>query len=211
MYTPSREDFAALAARGNLVPVYRELLADDDTPVSAYAAVGDAPYSFLLESVVGGATWAAYSFVGVAPRAIVRWQAGEATVTWLDVEGGGDFTAPQRTVAYATTDPLEALEMALAELHPVDVPGLPRFWGGAVGWIAYDCVNAFDHVGKPPAPDLPPLCMALTDTLVIFDNLRQTLKVVATARVDDDALAERSYDRACARIDAVVARLRAPR
>ena len=76
MYVPSREDFVEAATRGNLIPVYRELLADGDTPVSAYAALGAGEHSFLLESVVGGATWAAYSFVGVAPRAIVAWSAG---------------------------------------------------------------------------------------------------------------------------------------
>ena len=70
MYTPSREEFVAAAARGNLIPVYRELLADADTPVSAYAALGGGEHSFLLEYVVGGSTWAAYSFVGVAPRAL---------------------------------------------------------------------------------------------------------------------------------------------
>src|SRR4029079_1116434 len=81
-YTPTREEFVAAAARGNLIPVYRELLADGDTPVSAYAALGASEHSFLLESVVGGATWAAYSFVGIAPRAVVRWNAGKANVTW---------------------------------------------------------------------------------------------------------------------------------
>src|SRR5580692_7103621 len=159
MYTPSREDFAALAARGNLVPVYRELRADDDTPVSAYAAVGDAPYSFLLESVVGGATWAAYSFVGVAPRAVIRWQAGRAHTEWHDVDGvaGGQT----RVVEAATADPLEAVSAALGTLTPVEVPGLPRFWGGAVGWIAYDCARAFESLPARAAPglDLPPLCM----------------------------------------------------
>ncbi len=209
MYTPSRDDFAAAAARGNLVPVYRELLADADTPVSAYAALGAPEHSFLLESVVGGATWAAYSFVGVAPRAIVRWQAGVATTTWFDVDGD----APPHTSEIRTADPIAGLAAALAELRPVDVPGLPRFWGGAVGWIGYDCVHAFERVSATHARigELPPLYMVVTDTLLIFDNLRQTLKVVATARVDDPGRALVAYDRACARIDAVVARLRAPR
>src|SRR4029078_13150698 len=89
MHTPSWEEFIADALRGNLIPVYRELLADGDTPVSAYAALGAGEHSFVLESVIGGANWAAYSFVGVAPRAVVRWQAGTATVTWYDVDNGG--------------------------------------------------------------------------------------------------------------------------
>jgi anthranilate synthase component 1 len=222
MYTPSRAEFVAAAGRGNLIPVYRELLADSDTPVSAYSALGGGEYSFLLESVVGGATWAAYSFVGVAPRATVRWANGTATVTWFDVDSGG----PPRTAEWATSDPTSALAEVLGELRPVEVPGLPRFWGGAVGWIAYDCVRAFEDLpararpgpkmegpGLTPGPaiELPPLCMVVTDTLLIFDNLRQTLKVVATPYVARPERAELAYERACARIDAVIATLQAPR
>jgi anthranilate synthase component 1 len=229
VYTPSREEFVAAAARGNLIPVYRELLADGDTPVSAYAALGATEHSFLLESVVGGATWAAYSFVGVAPRAVVRWQAGTAAVTWYDVDGN----APPREASWQTPDPTAALAEVLGELRPIDVPGLPRFWGGAVGWMAYDCVRAFEdlpdrhsatpsagmanrHRGTPSADprrelDIPALCMVVTDTLLVFDNLRQTLKVVATPYVARPERAEAAYERACARIDAIVAKLRAPR
>ncbi|HWO19210.1 MAG TPA: anthranilate synthase component I [Kofleriaceae bacterium] len=209
MYTPSREEFVAAAGRGNLIPVYRELLADSDTPVSAYAALGGGEHSFLLESVVGGTTWAAYSFVGIAPRAVVRWKAGTATVTWYDVDAGG----PPRTASWATPDPTAALAEVLGELRPVVVPGLPRFWGGAVGWIAYDCVRAFEELPARARPglDLPSLCMVVTDTLVIFDNLRQTLKIVATPYVARPERAEAAYERACARIDAIVAALRAPR
>ena len=208
-YTPSRAEFVAAAARGNLIPVYRELLADGDTPVSAYAALGAGDYSFLLESVVGGATWAAYSFVGVAPRAVIQWQAGVARTTWTDVDGDGSV----RTTEVPTADPIAAVSAALGTFTPVDVPGLPRFWGGAVGWIAYDCVRAFEDVPARAAAGLdhPPLCMVITDTLLIFDNLRQTLKVVATPHVPHPAQAEAVYARACARIDAIVAALRAPR
>jgi anthranilate synthase component I len=209
MYTPSREEFVAAAARGNLIPVYRELLADSDTPVSAYAALGAGEHSFLLESVVGGATWAAYSFVGVSPRAVVTWQAGKAKVTWYDVDGGG----PPRHAEWDTPDPTAALVEVLGEMRPVEVPGLPRFWGGAVGWIAYDCVRAFEDLPARARPglELPPLAMVITDTLLIFDNLRQTLKVVATPYVTRPERAEAAYDRAIARIDAIVATLRAPR
>jgi anthranilate synthase component 1 len=212
MYTPSREEFVAAAARGNLIPVYRELLADSDTPVSAYAALGAAEHSFLLESVVGGETWAAYSFVGVAPRAVVTWNAGKASVTWYDVDGGG----PPRHAEWETADPTAALTEVLGELKPVEVPGLPRFWGGAVGWIAYDCVRAFEDLPSRARPgpgfdDVPPLAMVVTDTLLIFDNLRQTLKVVATPYVARPERAEAAYERACARIDAIVEQLRAPR
>jgi len=209
VYTPSRDEFIAAAAHGNLIPVYRELLADGDTPVSAYAALGLGAHSFLLESVVGGATWAAYSFVGVAPRAVVTWNAGNATVTWYDVDGDG----PPRTATWATPDPTAALAEVLGDMRPVDIPGLPRFWGGAVGWIAYDCVRAFEDLPARARPglDLPPLVMVVTDTLLIFDNLRQTLKVVATPYVARPERAEAAYDRACERIDEIVETLRLPR
>src|SRR5919112_606953 len=177
MHTPSREEFVAAARRGNLIPVYRELLADGDTPVSAYAALGAGEHSFVLESVIGGSNWAAYSFVGVAPRAVVRWQAGTARVTWYDVDAGG----PPRTAEWQTPDPTAPLPEEAGELR----------WTAGI--------------------DLPPLCMVVTDTLLIFDNLRQTLKVVATPYVTRPERAEVAYDRACARIDAIIETLRSPR
>jgi anthranilate synthase component 1 len=212
MYVPSREAFAQACQRGNLIAVYRELLADGDTPVSAYAALGADDYSFLLESVVGGQTWAAYSFVGVAPRGVLTWEGGTARVRWLE---GGDGSVTE----WAAADPTAALAEVMAEWRPVAAPGLPRFWGGAVGWIGYDVAATFEDLPtRAPAPSggrpLPPVCLVLTDTLVIFDNLRQTIKVVATAYVPDASREDkvaRAYDRACAKIDAIVARLREPR
>lgn len=206
MYTPSREEFIAAAEHGNLIPVYRELVADTETPVAAYAAIAGGEYSFLLESVVGGEQWAAYSFVGVAPRAVLRWHNGTATATWFDLDHGG---AP-REASWAVTDPSVALREVLADMKPVDVPGLPRFWGGAVGWLGYDAVRAFEDLPSraPAGADVPTMCMVLTDTLLIFDNLRQTLKVVATPYVASPARAERAWQLATARIDALVDALR---
>src|SRR5215216_454184 len=125
-------------------------------------SLGGGAHSFLLESVVGGATWAAYSFVGVAPRAVVRWTAGTAKVTWYDVDGGG----PPKTADWQTNDPTSALSEVLGELKPVEMPGLPRFWGGAVGWISYDCVRAFEDLPARARPgvEIPSLCMVVTDT-----------------------------------------------
>jgi len=209
MYHPSREEFVRAAERGNLIPVYRELLADGDTPVSAYAALGGGEHSFLLESVVGGETWAAYSFLGVAPRAILRCDGGKAHVTWIDVDGGG----PAKTASWDEADPTRALLEMMSDFRPVETPGLPRFWGGAVGWIGYDVVRAFEDLPARAKRDLalPDLCMVVTDTLVIFDNLRQTLKVVATPYVPRAEKADAAYDRAIERIEAIVATLRGPR
>jgi len=208
MYVPDRKGFREAASRGNLIPVYREIMADGDTPVSAYAKLGIEDYSFLLESVVGGEKWAAYSFIGVAPRAVLRCSGGFAEVQWRDVDGGGEG----KTARWESADPTLALKEVMSEWRPVAAPGLPRFWGGAVGWISYDCVRSFEALPVQAVRDfdVPDLCMVVTDTVVIFDNLRQTVKVVATPFVPRPELADKAYDNACARVDAIVDRLRGP-
>jgi anthranilate synthase component I len=204
-FVPDRSAFHDLARRGRLAFVYREVLADALTPVSTFARLGRGPYSFLLESVVGGEKWAAYSFLGVRPRAVLRARAG--TIEILRPEGAGFAVAERR----AEADPFAALGALVREL-PVAVPhGLPRFFGGAVGWLSYDAVRWFERLPAraPDDLDLPELCFALTDTVVIFDNLRGTCKVVAS--VDTGAGdPDRAYDDACARIEEVLARMTAP-
>ncbi len=202
---PSRERFRELAHEGNLIPVYREILADGDTPVSAYAKLGRRDYSFLLESVVGGEKWAAYSFIGVDPRAVIRWSVGgRVEVTWHGENGAEDKKAE-----WPTNDICAALGEILSEFRPVHVPGLPRFWGGAVGWLGYDVVRALEKLpgGKPDLLGIPDVCLVLTDTIVIFDNLRQTLKLVAAPFVPRPDRADEAYDAALRRIDALAARL----
>src|SRR5262249_33494585 len=149
---------------------------------------------------------AAYSFIGVEPRAVVRWGlGGKVEVVWRDVEGGG----PDQRAEWATTDPAAALGEILADFRAVATPGLPRFWGGAVGWIGYDVVRAFQDLRarKPDDLGLPDVCMVLTDTVVIFDNLRQTVKLVAAAFVPRPDRADDAYEAALARIDAMAHRL----
>jgi anthranilate synthase component 1 len=206
-FVPDRTGFLELTRRGRLAFVYREVLADTDTPVSAYAKLGRGPYSFLLESVVGGEKWAAYSFVGVRPRAVVRARGEEIEV--LAPGDGGAFRVTERT---RSADPVRYLDDYLARFSPAVPPGLPRFFGGAVGWLAYDVVRSFERLPglKPDDLGVPELCFAITDTVVIFDNLRGTLKVVAAAEVGEGIDPGRAYDDACARIDAVLERLARP-
>jgi anthranilate synthase component 1 len=201
-FHPDRSGFHDLARRGRLAFVYREVLADGLTPVSTFARLGRGPYSFLLESVVGGEKWAAYSFLGVRPRAVLRARGGVVEI--LRPEGNEFVVAERRNEA----DPFAALG-AMVKEHPVAVPpGLPRFFGGAVGWLGYDGVRWFEQLPArvPDELGLPEACFVLTDTVVIFDNLRGTLKVVASVDVaagDPD----RAYDDACARIEAVLDRI----
>src|SRR5262249_17787978 len=153
-----------------------------------------------------GEKWAAYSFIGVEPRAIVRWSlGGKVEVTWRDVEGGG----PDHRAEWAAADPAAALGEILSDFRAVPGPGLPRFRGGAVGWIGYDVVRAFEDLParKPDDLGLPDLCLVLTDTVVIFDNLRQTVKLVAAAFVPRPEKADDAYDAATARIEALAARM----
>ncbi len=204
-FVPDRAGFLQLARKGRLAFVYREVLADTDTPVSAYAKLGRGPYSFLLESVVGGDKWAAYSFVGVRPRAVVR---ARGEVVELLVPDGGGFRVAERVTA---REPIRYLDEYLGKLAPAVPPGLPRFFGGAVGWLGYDIARSFERLpsSKPDELGLPELCFAITDTVVVFDNLRGTVKVVAAADVGDGNPG-RAYDDACARIEGVLDRLASP-
>ncbi len=207
-HTPPLKDFVKATQTGNVIPVYREILADDETPVSAYRKLGRGEYSFLLESVVGGEKWASYSFIGVAPRAVLTCKNGQADVVWYDVDG----TGKDRKASWDAPVPTEALATVMGEFCPVPVEGLPRFWGGAVGWVGYDVVRSFENLPASTEDKLgvPDLCMVLTDTVVIFDNLRQTLKVVATPYVPRPEKAEAAYNAAVSRIEKVVEKLRAP-
>jgi anthranilate synthase component 1 len=206
-YSLSLAEFSDASRQGNLIPLYRELLCDGETPVSAYAKLGSRPHSFLLESVHGGERWAAYSFIGVGVRALFKWSSGRYQITRFDVEGGG---APTHHEAPAA-DPTAALGGLLSGFKPVPQPGLPRFFGGAVGFLSYDVARAFEQLPARHAPGtLPEAVFVVTDTIVIFDNLRQTVKVVANAVVDDPAGAERAYVSAGLRIDEIVEALAKP-
>jgi len=194
-----------LARQGRLCFVYREWLADADTPVSVFAKLGRGPYSFLLESVVGGEKWAAYSFAGVRPRAVIRGKG--KNVELLRPDGAG-FRIAERLVV---DNPLDYVASSLAAMPAAVPPGLPRFFGGAVGFLAYDMVRHFECLPER-APDelgLPDMCFALTDTVVVFDNLRGTLKVVASVDVAGKDPGK-AYDEACAKIDDICARLTSP-
>ena len=216
-FVPDRAGFLELARHGRLAFVYREVLADTDTPVSAYAKLGRGPYSFLLESVVGGDKWAAYSFVGVRPRAVVRARGRTVEVLAPDSGDRGDPAGFRVVERVDAAEPLRFLDDYLGKLAPAVPAGLPRFFGGAVGWLGYDIVRSFERLpGKNPDDlGLPELCFAITDTVVIFDNLRGTVKVVAAADVGqsgstDAAALDHAYDDACARIEAVLDRLARP-
>lgn len=187
MFTPSKAEFLKLAQQGNLIPVYREILADAETPVLAYQKIRKTGPSFLLESVEGGENIGRYSFVGANPHTVIRYDAQ---------------TGP---------DPLRLVEAEMAKFKPVAVPGLPRFSGGAVGFLGYEYIHFIEPtVPRPPQDELgtPVLCFMITDALLIFDRVSQTIKVVANAHIKDSP--EMAYAEACATVDEIIAQLGRP-
>src|SRR5262245_35966958 len=174
---PTREVFASLAARGNVIPVYADLMADFETPVSAYAKLKDAGPSYLLESVEGGETLSRYSFIGCRPRKI--FVCGPKTT---EVRAPGQATQ----VVATPPDPLRLIEDEMRGFTPVSVPGLPRFTGGAVGFIAYEYVSRVEPtVPVVPQDELgvPLLYFMMSDSLLIFDRAKQTLRLCVNGHV----------------------------
>jgi anthranilate synthase component 1 len=202
MYRPSLIEVEQLASRGNLIPIYRELAADLETPVSVYLKLQDEGPSFLLESVSGGEQVARYSFIGVRPRALLSALGDHMSVSGDGHEKVLDLDSGQ--------DPMLVVKGELEPFQPVSSPDLPRFIGGAVGFLSYDAVRRMERLPATAADDLglPEAAFMLADTLVAFDHARQRLLVIANARLTGDTAA--AYRRATARIDEIVARLRAP-
>jgi anthranilate synthase component 1 len=191
-YTPDLETFKQLITEYNLVPVYREITADLETPVSAYLKIARGPYSFLFESVEGGENLARFSFIGTEPEDMIRTGPGEQD---------------------DAVDPLNLLRDRMAGIKHADVPGLPKFHGGAVGYIAYDAVSYFEPRVPPISNettglDVPESIFLFTDSLLIFDHVRHTISVLAYAKAGEDADAE--YENATRRIEALIVRLDEP-
>jgi len=191
MLHPTLDEAKELAKRGigNLVPIYREVTADLETPVSAFLKVRTGKYSFLLESVEGGERMARYSFIGTQPYRVLRTGAGEE---W---EG----------------DPLVPLQQEVSRFREIPVEGVPAFTGGAIGYVSYDAVRHFEPRVKPPAADelgIPEAVFLFCDSMVVFDHIRHTIKVIAHCRLDGDI--DASYRQAAFRIDEIVEKLNNP-
>jgi anthranilate synthase component 1 len=201
MYKPTLDQVRSLAGQGNLIPIYRELPADLETPVSVYLKLRDGSPSFLLESVEKGEQMGRYSFIGVqAPLALI------ARSSQVTLRGAGGAVLETRTAK----DPLEVVEELLHQRTPIHVDGLPRFSGGAVGYLSYDWVRFVERLPATATDDLgmPDFVFLLADNLVIFDHVRHRLLVLANCRLEGDVTA--AYADAIARIEQIVARLRKP-
>ncbi|HEX6032320.1 MAG TPA: anthranilate synthase component I [Tepidiformaceae bacterium] len=193
MLRPTLDEVREVAKRGegNVLPVYREVRADLETPVSAFLKVRRGEYSFLLESVEGGERLARFSFIGTQPYRVLT------TGDNLD-----DGEVPG--------DPLVHVEDELRRFRPVKVDGLPRFTGGAVGYMAYEVARYYERLPMPveDPQGFPESVFLFTDTLLVFDHLQHIIKVVSHVRLDGDI--EASYRQAAFRIEELVERLEQP-
>jgi len=190
MICPDAQEYGKLAERYDLVPVYREFLADTETPVSVLQKFADCRNAFLLESMEGGETWGRYSFVGVDPALLLE----------VDHAGGA-------------TGRLEALRDVYRGLRVAEIPGLPRFFGGAVGFIGYEAMGEFEKMPAPMASEgsvVPRSRFLKADTLIVFDNLRHTVKIVACTRPGEAADAGAAYEQATSRIERIAETLNQP-
>jgi anthranilate synthase component 1 len=201
MIKPDINEFTKLCSRGNLIPLYSEHVADVETPVSVMSRFADDEQTFLLESVEGGNRWGRYSFIGIHPHALFTVEDGEAIVE--TAEGRERIDSPHKGVA--------ALRAIMSETVPVHLPELPRFIGGAVGFMNYETVNEFERLPPPKsAATGPTACFMMTDTLIVFDNVRHTMNIVACARPDRFDSPRAAYEDASRRISAVEQRIRQP-
>ena len=200
MYFPSKEEFLELSKKGNVIPVYRELLADFETPLSAFLKVDGAEYSYLLESVEGGERMARYSFLGSNPSLVITARGNEITFT----------RGAKKDTHVAEGDPIDEIRRYMEKFKFVDVKGLPRFSGGLVGYLGYDMVRFVEDIpdANPDELDMPDMQLVLTDTILIFDHVDHKIKVVSNSLVEEDDPAV-AYDKACAKIDALIKKFHA--
>jgi anthranilate synthase component I len=202
MFKPSLEEFKQKAKSGNLIPVYKEILADLDTPVSAYMKIRGGEYSFLLESIEGGEKWARYCFLGCDPSVVVITKGRTLTL----IENG-----KREQSQIESGNPLSAVKEILARYQPVHSAGLPRFSGGAVGFVSYDMVRFFEDLPEQTVDDLdvPDSQFIITDTMLVFDNVSQTIKIVSNAFLESDDL-DAVYESTIQKISALEEKLKVP-
>ncbi len=186
MYYPTLEEVKNLRGKGNVVPIYSEIVADLETPVSAFLKIDRGGYSFLLESVEGGERLARYSFIGTDPYKVFE--------TW-----GND-----------NTDPLPRIAAEMGNYRMAPVRDLPKFCGGAVGYLSYETVNRFEELPSPEKDTLgvPESMFMMVDTLLVFDHVMHKIRVMSHVHLDGDV--EKSYAEAVEKIDSLVARLNEP-
>lgn len=200
--TPTLDEFAELAKRGNVVAVFAEFISDNETPVSAFKKLDCGGYSFLFESTEKNDVSGRFSFVGIDPRIVIKTYGHQLQITELGVERRVEITG----------DPLDEIRKLMARYHFVSRPELPRFTGGAVGFLGYEAIHFFEPkvpIAERDELQLPEMIFMITSSLLIFDHQLRTLKIVANVFLNDDP-PEKVYARAIDSIHAILRQLAKP-
>src|SRR5208282_946110 len=221
MHSPTLDEFLKLAAQGNVIPVSRRLLADIETPLSAYRKIRGAGESFLFESVEGGEHLGRYSFVGCNPRAVIKQNGNRIEV----IENGkiietfpiGRDALPRvqagQQAGPTVRDGLAVVERVMKKYRAVLLPGLPRFTGGAIGFIGYEFIHDVEPVvPRPPQDELqtPVMYFLIADQLLVFDRVAQTITILVNAILDDAENPAEAYENAVGEIERLVSLLEQP-
>lgn len=198
------EQFEKLAERYNIIPLYDELPADLDTPVSAYLKIKEGDYGFLFESVVGGEKWARYSFLGTKPYKIYQCKDSQIQIT--DAENRLLKTIPFQE------NPFFCFREIYDEWKVYEDPDLPRFFGGFVGYFGYDIISYFEKIdfSDLKKDSFPDFYLMLTESLVVFDNLKQVMKVVCPVFLESGQDLKKAYEQAKQRIETIQTKLSSP-
>ena len=198
MIQPTFKEFCQLAKQGNLIPIYQELLMDLETPLSFFKRLERDRYSFLLESVEGSERWARYSFLGTQPHCIFKARGNRVEI----IENGKSKTL-------VSDAPLKLLEELLRGYQTVTVSGVPPFFGGALGYVAYNAVEQFHEIAsdKKDPLGMPEIFFLFVQTLIAFDNLKHTIKIIDNVRVDEETDLRKAYEQATRRIEKAVSSL----
>ena len=202
MFNLSLEEFTQLAKEYNVIPLYREFLADLENPLSAFLKIRDlGRFPFLLESVIGGEKWARYSFLGYGGSFYIKTKKNFNEIYDRAKVSFGNFT-----------DPLEVLKPITRSFKPFSDPKLPRFWGGLVRYIGYDTVKFWEPVPdqNPDPLGVPDIFLVRSDLVIIFDNLTSKLTVVKPVVISKGDDPKELYFGALGEIEKVIDRLKAP-
>ncbi len=227
MHSPTLDEFLKLAAQGNVIPITRRLLADIETPLSAYRKIRGQGESFLFESVEGGEHLGRYSFVGCNPRAVIKQTGGRVeviengkVVETFDIARGTGFqpvselkNGDRQDACPTVGNGLEVVERVMKKYRAVLLPGLPRFTGGAIGFIGYEFIHDVEPVvPRPPNDELqtPTMVFLIADQLLIFDRVAQTITVLVNAFLDGAADPAEVYEDAVGEIERLVSLLEQP-
>lgn len=193
---PSKSEFAELTSKGNTIPVYLDLTADCETPLGAYSKICHEGPAFLFESIVGGERISRFSFLGANPRKVFRVFESETTIAYKD---GTTETVP------TPADPLKLIEAEMATYQPVEMPDMPHFSGGAVGFVGHEFIHSIEPTVLKPSDnplELPILYYLITDSVLIFDHVRQVLRICVHAHSADGDSGQ-AYDKAVAEIERI--------